>query len=1233
MAQPSPRRGANPLLLILAGLAVIAAIAGGAWWSARQETGEAGGDANAPYAQAMASGKTFYDKGDPAKAIGAFQSALAMNPANPDVHLNLANAFLLLGQPGQVLPHAEEVLRYEPGNAAAHFLLGCAALRQNQFSNAVQELQQAKDIDPSVNPVSFQLGRAFLGWGKLEEAATQFREVTQFETNHPSAYYQLSQVLLRLGQREEAQQALAEHQKIAAGKSQAADNPALYERCKYTEIVAPFPLEQPALRGVAVKFVDDSARAFGGDAAKLHGPFGVMEVNRRGWNDLLLADDTGIRLLWNSNGVFTARSQPLVLPQAKGATQVLVGDLQNDRYEDAVIVGPAGVTVLRFATNGNFTDASIFSGLRAAQANGVAGALGDLDFTGKLGLLLAGADGKLRSFTNLGSGTFRERKGTAFGAEGVTEITVDDWNNDDLPDVLLTRTNQPPLLLANVRGSGLMVTNAPGDWPAARTLTVGDFNNDLRNDVALVTDRAIELFFGGLKEPLRLPAKGNRIRQLRAIDYDNDGWLDLVAWGADGVRIWRNRGNAGFHEVTDELGLKALATANVKHFAVADFDNDCDPDFIVDIEGAGLKFLRNDGGNANGVLKLRLYGNRSNASALGVKAELSGGGWHGLRTVQTLPIEIGVGKRKELDSLSIRWFDTRQDSTEVPVTCEPLGLFEMVMPTGSCPYLYTWNGQSNRFVTDILGAAPLGLPVAPGHFIEADPDELVWLGNAQNVLPRNGSYEVRLTEELREVLYLDYARLVVLDHPTGTEVHPTSKLMPGQPFPKHELLTLGQRIPLRHATAFNALLTPSATLSPSGSQSSIAAAPPSPLNGERAGVRGEAAHDAPSPTTTEETDATAALTSIDGQMVSPAHLRGPQYRGLAEPHSVILDFGPLASVSHPVLALTGWLRFGGGMANIAAAHNPDFPFPFPVLEAENEQGWHAVDVTVGAPAGKTKTILVDLTGKLPPGTTRLRLTQAFEIHWDRIALFDGATPSYTAEGLATQSGPANRTSAKPTDGSRRGNEALSSAVNQSLLTSAATKAGTLPPSPLHGERAGVRGEAAPSPISSPNVIVLAPTTTDLHWRGYSEFADLPWNQPLTPRYDRVKSKPDWTLTPSGWVTRYGPAGSLLESEDNALVLVAGGDELTLTFAADQLPPVPLGQTRDFFLLVTGWDKDADYHVARGDEVGPLPWRGLEDQQYGTQSRPAFPSDALHEQYNTRWIGPKTFARRPAAAGR
>ena len=141
---------------------------------------------------------------------------------------------------------------------------------------------------------------------------------------------------------------------------------------------------------------------------------------------------------------------------------------------------------------------------------------------------------------------------------------------------------------------------------------------------------------------------------------------DLIAWGSDGLRAWRNRGSAGFHDATQELGLDVLQTTAVSGLVMADFDQDGDIDLIASTGTAGLRFLRNDGVNANELLKLRLLGNRSNASALGVKVELASGGWRTLRTVQQLPVEIGVGKRKQLDLVSTRWFDTIQRWVPIP---------------------------------------------------------------------------------------------------------------------------------------------------------------------------------------------------------------------------------------------------------------------------------------------------------------------------------------------------------------------------------------------------------------------------------------------------------------------------------------------------------------------------------------------------------------------------------------
>jgi hypothetical protein len=101
---------------------------------------------------------------------------------------------------------------------------------------------------------------------------------------------------------------------------------------------------------------------------------------------------------------------------------------------------------------------------------------------------------------------------------------------------------------------------------------------------------------------------------------------------------------------------------------------------------------------------------------------------------------------------------------------------------------------------------------------------------------------------------------------------------------------------------------------------------------------------------------------------------------------------------------------------------------------------------------------------------------------------------------------------------------------------------------------------------------------------------------------------------------------LLAAPDNAVVILNGGDEVTLSFAANRLPAKPDGSVRDFFLYNVGWDKDADFHVALGGQVDPVPWAGMNDQRYGTLARPAFPSDDLMRRLTTRWVAPTRFQR-------
>lgn len=1054
-------------------------------------------------------GRKYYEHGDAARALGPFEQALALEPANTDARLNLANALLAANRPAEALAQAQAVLQADPGSAAAHFIAGCAHLRLGQPRPASQALQEAKRVDVTVNAVTYQLGRAYQQLGQFAEAAQEFEELLQFETNHLAAHYNLSQVLQRLGRTDEATEQLAIHQRLIAAQPGQTTDPSTLERCVYTQARVPFRLQQPDRRGIRVAFADVTAAALGPGARQFRGPATFIDPRREGRNHLFVTEGAGFRFLENSNGVFHPTGDPFAgLPEA-GPTRCLAGDLNNDRADDVLVLGAKGVQLFKFATNGTVTDLTLFSKLKGFAAS--EGVLVDLDFTGKLDLLAggAGADG-VRVLRNLGHPYFVDNttnSGVPPGLADARQLLVEDWNNDDLLDLFIVRPGQAPLLLVKQRGGALAPTNLLADLPPASALATGDLDNDLRSDLVAAVGERLLLVFNGPSGRASLPLGQWPVASLLLLDYDNDGWLDVLAAGP-GLRVWRNLGQAGFKETTAELGLGALGREPVASMAAADIDQDGDTDLLLTRPDRGLLLLRNDGGHAHHQLKVQLTGTKSNVSGLGIRLDVTAGSLRLSRRVSALPVEIGVGRNAQVDSVTAHWFDFSLNNVDVkPDPKTPLALLELKMDTGSCPYFYAWDGNRFRFVTDLLGAAPVGLPISEGRYVEADPEEYVWIGNETMFPPRGADYVLQITEELREVLYLDEARLVVVDHPPGTEVHTTGKMVPGRPFPPHQIVTLHRRLPLRHAENHTGA------------------------------------------------EVTPLLQEADGRHVSPLRLRLPHLKGLAEPSSVTLDFGPLPVDRPLVLALTGWLRFGGGMANMAAARDPGLPFPFPKLEVERDGQWQSVDVTVGVPAGKTKRIVVDLAGKLPPGSRRLRLSTAYELHWDRIALFEKR------------------------------------------------------------DQAGIRIRA------------LAPTRTDLHWRGYCEKTFEPWDLPSTPDYEKVFQVPSWRLAVSGWCTRYGPVDDLVAASDNAFALLNGGDELTLFFATNQVPAKPAGAARDFFLYSVGWDKDADFHCKLGWQVEPLPWHGMDDQRYGEQPRPAFPADALMERYNTRWVGPRPLARR------
>jgi hypothetical protein len=142
---------------------------------------------------------------------------------------------------------------------------------------------------------------------------------------------------------------------------------------------------------------------------------------------------------------------------------------------------------------------------------------------------------------------------------------------------------------------------------------------------------------------------------------------------------------------------------------------------------------------------------------------------------------------------------------------------------------------------------------------------------------------------------------------------------------------------------------------------------------------------------------------------------------------------------------------------------------------------------------------------------------------------------------------------------------------------------------------------------------------DLHFRGFSKnVASASRERPEEFVYDVVSPATQWNPT-TGFYTRYGEVSTLVRNVDDRLVIMGSGDEMSLSFRADALPPLRAGWTRDYLLKVDGWAKDRDANTAFSQTVEPLPFHTMTAYPYPAPEH--FPADAAHEswrkQYNTR----------------
>ena len=149
---------------------------------------------------------------------------------------------------------------------------------------------------------------------------------------------------------------------------------------------------------------------------------------------------------------------------------------------------------------------------------------------------------------------------------------------------------------------------------------------------------------------------------------------------------------------------------------------------------------------------------------------------------------------------------------------------------------------------------------------------------------------------------------------------------------------------------------------------------------------------------------------------------------------------------------------------------------------------------------------------------------------------------------------------------------------------------------------------------------LDPALATLRWRGYSREVSSDGREPFGYDYESVSFASPWKVMP-GRYTRAGDVRELLLKSDDMFVISRPGDEISLSFDARKLPPLPAGWTRTFLLYADGFSKEMDINSASPDQLLPLPFHGMSKYPYAEPE--AYPMTAARrayiDRYNTRMV--------------